>query len=48
MCTALRQERDAATDRRKELWRKEQQLGALKTTTSELDKAQRTLTLPQP
>ena len=44
MCTALRQERDAATDRRKELWRKEQQLGdALKTTTSELDKAQRTL-----
>ena len=44
MCTSLRQERDAATDRRKELWRKEQQLGdALKTTTSELDKAQRTL-----
>ena len=27
MCTSLRQERDAATDRRKELWRKEQQLG---------------------
>ena len=43
-CTALKQERDAATDRRKELWRKEQTLGeALKTTTSELDKAQRTL-----
>jgi len=44
MCTSLRQERDAATDRRKELWRKEQQLGdARKSTTSELDKAQRTL-----
>lgn len=44
MCTALRQERDAATDKRKELWRKEQQLGdALKSTASELEKAQRTL-----
>ena len=44
MCTALRQERDVATDKRKELWRKEQQLGdALKSTASELEKAQRTL-----
>ena len=44
MCTALRQERDAATDKRKELWRKEQQLGdALKGTAAELEKAQRTL-----
>jgi len=43
-CTALRQERDAATDRRKEVWRKEQQLGeSLKTTVSDLDKAHRTL-----
>ena len=43
-CTTLRQQRDAKTDRRKELWRKEQQLSeALKTTTSDLDRAQRTL-----
>ena len=43
-CTALRQERDAATDRRKELWRKEQQLGeSLKGAVSDLEKAHRIL-----
>ena len=43
-CAELRAERDSATDERKTLWRKEQELiGARKSAADELDKAHRTL-----